>query len=58
MKNKWILISHITAGCTSQLAVIGNEKPSVIFIFSDDLGYADLSIFKGNKSVNLNYNVL
>ena len=44
MKNKLIVMSCLAAGYTLQLSAIGKEKPNIIFILADDLGYGDLSI--------------
>ena len=35
----------LTAGCTLQPAVVGNDKLSIIFILMDDLEYDNLSFF-------------
>ncbi|MGJ8743548.1 sulfatase family protein [Polaribacter sp.] len=46
---KWSIISLLFSSCTSKLEA--QEKPNIIILFADDLGYGDLSCY-GAQDVN------
>lgn len=47
MRKKTILLTCLVTGCTLQLGATENDKPNIIFILADDLGYGDLSVLNG-----------
>lgn len=55
MRKKTIVLTCLITGCTLQLGAKENDKPNIIFILADDLGYGDLSVLNSSGKIKTPY---
>ena len=54
-QKSWIASVIGKYGCFERVCpAAGTEKPNIIFIFADDMGYGDVSAFNENSKIQTN----